>query len=54
MLMNYFSCYKLNNKSTPFEEEKNSQILKDCQIFIIIKVLGHSNIGVHLFQSDKK
>ena len=31
MLTDYFSCYKLNNKSTPFQEEKNSPKLKDCQ-----------------------
>ena len=39
MLMDYFSCYKLNNKSTHFEEEKNSPKLKDCKVFIVIKVL---------------
>ena len=39
--MDYFSCYKLSNKSpSPFQEEKNSPKLKDCQIFSEIKVLG--------------
>ena len=34
MLTNYLSCYKLNKTSTPpFQEEKHSPKLKDCQIF---------------------
>ena len=45
MLTNYFSCYKLNKTSThpPFQEEKNSPKLKDCQIFYVISfgVLKH-------------
>ena len=54
MLTDYFSCYKLDNKSTPFQEEKNSSKFKDCQVFSVIKVLGYSNIGVHLLQKEKK
>ena len=38
MLTDYFSSYKLNNKSTHFQEEKNSPKFRDCQIFIVIKV----------------
>ena len=30
--MDYLSCYKIDNKSTPFQEEKNSPKLKDCEI----------------------
>ena len=41
MLTNYFSCYKLNKTSTPFQEETNSPKLKDCQIFYVIRVLGY-------------
>ena len=53
--MDYFSCYKLNNKSTPFQEKKKSPKLKNCHIFIvIIKVLGYSNIVVIKFQKEKK
>ena len=44
MLTGYFSCYKLNQP--PLQEEKKSPILKDYQIFIVIKVLGYSNNGV--------
>ena len=54
MLTNYFSCYKLNNNSTPFQEEKNSPKFKDCQIFSVIKVLGYSNFGVHKLRKEKK
>ena len=46
MLTDYFSCYKLNNTSTTFHEEKNSPKLKDRHIFNVIKILGYSNIGV--------
>ena len=53
MLTDYFSCYKLNNKSTPFQEEKNSQKLKDCKIFSVIKVLVYSNNGVNFLQNEK-
>ena len=42
MLTDYFSCYKLNNKSTPFQEEKISLKFKDCRSFSVIKVLGYS------------
>ena len=31
----------------PFNEEKNSSNLKDCQIFKVIKVLRYSKIGVY-------
>ena len=41
MLTNYFSCYKLNKTSTPFQEEKNSPKLKYCQIVYVIRVLGY-------------
>ena len=51
MLTDYFSCYKLNNKSMPFQEEKNSLKIKDCQIFVVIKVLGYSNIN---FKKEEK
>ena len=54
MLTYYLSCYKLNNKPILFEEEEKSLKLKNCQIFIVIKVLGHSNICVHKFQKEKK
>ena len=54
MLTNYFSCYKLNMTSTPFQEEKNSPKLKDCQIFYVIRVLGYKTTGVYQFQEDKK
>ena len=37
----------LTTNPPPFQEEKKSTKLKDCQIFIIIKVLEYSNIGVH-------
>ena len=47
MLTDDFSCYKLNNKSNPFEEDKNSPKLKYYQIFIVNQVLGYSNIAVH-------
>ena len=53
MLTDYFCWYKLDNKSTPFQEEKNSSKFKDCQVFSVIKVLGYSNIGVHLLQKEK-
>ena len=47
MLADYFSSYKFNNKRTPFQEKKNSSKLKDCHIFIVIKGLDYSNIGIH-------
>ena len=31
MLTDYFSCYKHNNKSTPFQEEKKSRKLTDLK-----------------------
>ena len=46
-MTDYLSYYKLNNKSIPLKEEKDLQKLKDCKMFIVIEVLGHSNIGVH-------
>ena len=46
MLTDYFSYYKLKNKSTPFQEEKNSPKLIDSQIFSVIKVLWYSSIGI--------
>ena len=45
MLTDYFSCYKLNKTSTPFQEEKNSFKLKICQIFHVIRVLGYTKIS---------
>ena len=39
--------YKLNNKSTPFQKEKKSPKLKDCQKFVVMKVLVYSNVGVY-------
>ena len=58
MLTDYVSCNKLNNKSTHthtlFQEEKNSPKPKNCQIFIVIKILWYSNIGVPWFQKGKK
>ena len=47
MLTDYFSCYSLTTNPPPFQEEKNSSKLKDCQIFSVIKVLGYLNIGVY-------
>ena len=39
--MDNFSCYKLKTTTPPpFQEKKNSQKPKDCQIFSVIKVLG--------------
>ena len=38
--MDNFSFYKLNNKFTPFHEQKNSPKLRDCQIFNVIKGFG--------------
>ena len=37
----------LRRHPPPFQEEKNSPKLKDYQILYIIRVLIHSNIGVH-------
>ena len=51
--MDNSSCYKLNNKSNPFQEEKKSSKLKDCLIFSVIKVLGYSNIGCSLIAKTK-
>ena len=53
MLTDYFRCYKLNNKSTPFQEEKISLKLKDCRSFSVIKVLGYSSIGDDILQKEK-
>ena len=56
MFTDYFSCYKLNNKSTPppFHEEKNSKKLKDCKIFNVMKFFfGYLNIGVHDIQIEE-
>ena len=54
MLTVYFSCYKLNNKSIPFQEEKKITKLKDCLIFSVIKVLGYSSYAVHKLQKEKE
>ena len=51
-LTDYFTFYKLDNKSTPFQYEKKSANLKICLIFIVNKVLEYSNIGVYF--SNKK
>ena len=53
MLTDHLSYYKLNNKSTSIPRRKKFTKLKDCQIFIVINVLGYLNIGVHLFQKEK-
>ena len=37
----------LKRHPPPFQEEKNSPKLKDCQIFDVVRVLGYSNTGVH-------
>ena len=37
----------LTRHPPPFQEEKNSPKLKDCQIFHVIRVLGYSITGVH-------
>ena len=37
----------LTRHPPPFQEEKNSPNLKDCQIFYVIRVLRYSNTGVH-------
>ena len=42
--MDFFSCHKISKKYTPIQEDKKSSKLKDCQIFIVIKVLEYSNI----------
>ena len=47
MLTDYFRCYKLNNKSVPFQEEKKSPKLKKCHILIVMKVVEYSYVGVH-------
>ena len=52
--MDAFSCYKLNNNNPPFQEEKKSSILKDCQIFFVNKVMGYSNFGVYNVEEEKK
>lgn len=41
MLADCLRCYKLNN-AIPFPHEKNSKKLKNCEIFNIIDVFGHS------------
>ena len=46
-------CYALNNKSTLFHEETNSDKLKDCQTVYVIKVLSYSNIDVYYVQIKK-
>ena len=38
----------------PFHLEKNLTKLKEYLIFNVIRVLGYSTIGVHLFQKEKK
>ena len=56
MLMDYFSSYQLHNKSTHFQEEKNSPKLRDCQIFIVIKVTkkGIQTLVLIYFKKKKK
>ena len=49
MLTDYFSYYKLKNKSTPFQEEKNSPKFIDSQIFSVIKVLWYCLIAKRIF-----
>ena len=48
----YFSCHKLNIK--PFQEEKNSQQLLNCQTVNVMNVLGYSNINVYWIQNETK
>ena len=47
MLIDSFSCYKLNNKFTSILQRKNYPKLEDFQIFNVIKVLGYLYIGDH-------
>ena len=47
MLTDYFTCYKLNNKSIPFQEEKKLPKLIDSNIFSVIKILWYSSISIH-------
>ena len=54
MFTDNLRCYKLNNRSTPFQEERNSQKLTDCQIVNVIKILRYSNIDVYYVQIEKK
>ena len=54
MLTDYFSCDKLNNRSNPFHEKKNSPKLIDCQIFDVFTVLGYSNNWVHKVHIEQK
>ena len=38
MLMDYFSCYQIYNKSNPLPLKKNLKKIKDCQIVNVIKI----------------
>ena len=49
--MDYFSCYKLNNKIHHFHEKKYSGKRTDC-LFNVIKVFEYSNT-VHKLKCDK-
>ena len=48
MLTDYFSCY-IYETYPQKKVHPPSPKLKECQIFIVIKVLGYSNIGVPYF-----
>ena len=50
--MDFFSCHKISKKYTPIQEDKKSSKLKDCQIFIVIKVWGIQRLVFVHFQIE--